>query len=1312
MEGVTLDDRFELERQIGEGAMGVVFRARDRLKGQPVAVKLVQEGTGHNLRRFEREAHLLAQLAHPGIVRYVAHGNAQGRAYLAMEWLEGETLETRLERSVLSIGEALALAGRVAEALSEAHRKGVVHRDLKPANLFLVGCRVEDTKVLDFGVARWGTDASRLTRTGAAIGTLLYMSPEQARGNPNLDERSDIFSLGTVLHEALTNRPAFLGRDILAVLAKILSENVAPLRSLRPEATPELEELLTRMLSKDPGDRPASAAAVLAAVAAVRARLDERESAGPLPPRMEATREAYRSSGGRAEQRVVSIVLVKAGWPPVDGLDLAGTEVLEPDALQSEAPTGVMAPRSGTSLREVRAEIAVHGGELDALIDGSLIVTSARSTTPKEQAITVARSALTLRRALGNVPMAICTGFALVQGRSALGEVIERSSRLLDEGPRAGIRVDPATARLLEGRFEVDGDARSAWLRGELDMPSGSQTLLGKAIPCIGRDRDLDVLRGYFDEAVDESIARAVLVTAPPGQGKTRVLNEFLQRLRTASSGFRLILGAADSLRSGSSFATLGPALRAMAGISSDASIEGQRASVRAAFGQRVAPDAAPRVCAFLGELVGVPFEDTALAALATARQEPRLMADQMLTAWLDWLAAECAAGPVLMVLDDLQWADLPSMQFLEAALRTVRDRPMMILALARPELLERFPNLWSEHSVTTLRLGGLSRKASDRLLQEALGERVTAEKRAQLAERADGNPFYLEELIRAVDSGAVEAQLPVTVLGMVHARLDILGEEAKHVVRAASIFGAEFREEGVRAVLGGAQCEIDVGDWLAILTEREIMHSRRGATNVYGFRHSLLREAAYALLTDADRSMCHRLVGQFLEDSGEKEALVVAEHFERGGSPDRAIPWYRRAATQAIEGNDLAGVITCAEHGIACGAKGELLGEFDWLIADARSWRGESDEVLRPGLAALELLREGCAAWFRASATLVVTAILQGRIDDAEAMALRMLAPSALATCDTGGVVGLAVAANVLCLSNRSETVDLFIRAMDEHNGGANPEPLAEAWIAYVQGVRSCVAGHNEQALRHTEVAADLFRRVGDLRGLATATLGCGVYLLDMGAYPRAEAALAEAAQIGKRMGLRTTLEAAVNLGLASFYQGKFEEAERILRTTLKEAESAGDVRTASIIRCYVARILQNLGKNEEAMQEGRSAAASLGAGSPYHAIAMATSATALLALGRLEEALADAVQAGATLASMGSLSDCDAYVRVAHAEVLAASRLHAEARSALSDARDRLLARAEAIADAALRESFLTRVPENARTMALAVDWGLENA
>jgi serine/threonine protein kinase len=216
--GDVIRGQFEIERRVAAGGMAQIFRARDLASGDSVAVKVMLHGQSQHAPRFTREAALLSDLRHPGIVQYIADGITEtGEPYLVMEWLEGEDLSRRLERGALDMPDALALISQVADALAAAHDRGIIHRDLKPGNLFLVGGHIDRVKVLDFGIARF-VGAATLTLPDAMIGSPFYMAPEQVRNLRTVDVRVDVFALGCVLMECLTGAPVFKGEHVMAVL--------------------------------------------------------------------------------------------------------------------------------------------------------------------------------------------------------------------------------------------------------------------------------------------------------------------------------------------------------------------------------------------------------------------------------------------------------------------------------------------------------------------------------------------------------------------------------------------------------------------------------------------------------------------------------------------------------------------------------------------------------------------------------------------------------------------------------------------------------------------------------------------------------------------------------------------------------------------------------------------------------------------------------------------------------------------------------------------------------------------------------------
>ncbi len=261
--------RFHVIRKIGEGGMGEVYLAEDEKLERKVALKFLSEAAQRdsaNRTRFDREAKAAAALDHPFIGKIYDTGEADGEAYIAMEYVEGETLQERLAHGPLPISDAVAIATEVAEALSAAHERGIVHRDLKPSNIILTtGGHI---KVMDLGLAKRlaapedlltrGSESNPLTEQLTVVGTLPYMSPEQARGE-EVDARSDIFSLGAVLYEIVTGKRAFEGRTPATNFDQILNHVPVPPVSLNPEVPEALEAVIAKALQKERDHRYQSA---------------------------------------------------------------------------------------------------------------------------------------------------------------------------------------------------------------------------------------------------------------------------------------------------------------------------------------------------------------------------------------------------------------------------------------------------------------------------------------------------------------------------------------------------------------------------------------------------------------------------------------------------------------------------------------------------------------------------------------------------------------------------------------------------------------------------------------------------------------------------------------------------------------------------------------------------------------------------------------------------------------------------------------------------------------------------------------------
>jgi serine/threonine protein kinase len=243
---------YEIIEKLGQGGMGVVYKALDTKLDRPVALKFLPEhlaATEADCMRFLQEAKSAAALNHPNVCSIIDVQETDGRPFIVMEYVDGVTL--RMKSPLPNLDIAIEYAGRIGEALQAAHARGIVHRDIKSENVMVTA--EGRIKVMDFGLARL-KDSAHVTRTGSTLGTLAYMAPEQMQGT-EVDPRADIFSFGVVVFEMLTGKLPFKGEHEAAIMYSILNEEPESVQRFRPDAPADLDRILRRALEKDPADR-------------------------------------------------------------------------------------------------------------------------------------------------------------------------------------------------------------------------------------------------------------------------------------------------------------------------------------------------------------------------------------------------------------------------------------------------------------------------------------------------------------------------------------------------------------------------------------------------------------------------------------------------------------------------------------------------------------------------------------------------------------------------------------------------------------------------------------------------------------------------------------------------------------------------------------------------------------------------------------------------------------------------------------------------------------------------------------------------
>lgn len=1265
--------RFLIEEVAGSGGMARVYRAKDAVGGGSVALKIMNAASGELSGRFEREAEILAGLDHPGIVAYVAHGTTNdGRFYLAMSWAEGETLSARLRANgAMRPEEVIDLGIKVADALSAAHEAGVVHRDIKPSNLIV---RPDGgVTLLDFGVARIGIVSSALTQPGLLIGTPGYISPEQARGEATVGPRADQFSLGCVLYACLTGHPPFRGDDLVAVLAKILFQATPRARDERRETPPELDHVVAQLMAKDPNER-------FADCNAVKRALEKARALGVDPTSVVSSAVGI----SKREARLCAMVFVGEG---------AG-------GLGSEGAT----------------EIAERfGGALERLANGAVAVRWIEAASATERAIAAARCALLLRERVPNVPVSLAT----VRGGSARDEVIsaaiDRAAELVRDAPRSaqGVRIDETTAGLLDARFDVKATAHGLELMGEREVSDDARRLLGVAAPCVGRDRELALLDATLAQTLEDGAARALVVIADAGVGKTRLRQEWVRRIKASEAPVSVWMGRGDPLGTRSPYGLLAQALRRAMGIRDDEALVVRQSRVRERVRTAMLdagetnPAEIERVVMFVSELVSAPLDESEAQALYAARRDRMLMGDQLRRAFTDFVAAEARARPVVLLLEDPHWGDAATLRLVDAALGSAEDLPLLVVAFARPLLKTQAPNLWAERRVQEIKLEELSRKASERLVRAVLPAETPRETVERMVTLAHGNAFFLEELVRAVSEGKGD-HLPDTVLAVVESRLEGFEPEARRLLRAASVFGQFFWAAGVVEILGDAD-RSSVSAWLEVLVEREVVTARqvgRFANEVeYAFRHGLVRDAAYATLVDEDRKVAHRAAASWLSSMGENDAGVLASHFELGGDVAKAAEAYARAAIQMLQANDLDHAVELAKRGLARGGSSPSACDLWLTIVDAQRWKGDNETGVKAATEVMRIAPVGGDAHCRALAAAALSEVKLGRHTEARAH-LDLAMKVAEEDLSSSAAKSMIAAAGVAALFTGDKAYAArVVRLLVERRALERTDPATRATVHTFWAFFADADGDLEAQVEHFDRAADNHEAVGNVRAGLLMRVNAAFARGLVGHLQDAEARLRTSLAAAERLGLPGVASTArTDLATILEWTGKFADAREFAVRATQDHQTHGDKRMEAASRATLALALLRMGEVDAALVQAKTACELSPETTEIGAHALAALAYVSMKAGQAEAAMEASTRAYDSLTHGGMVTaGAEAFIRLVYARSLQACGRVAEARVAVASAHARLLERVAKMRSEESKAAFLAHHWENAQLL----DW-----
>jgi tetratricopeptide (TPR) repeat protein len=876
--GRRLGGRFAIEREVGRGGVGVVYRAYDLKTQRVVALKVVAADAGvapQEEARLAREGELLANLDHPGIVKTVAFGLLEdtGLPFVAMEWLDGEDLSARQRRAPLSLPESLELTESVGQALIAAHDAGVIHRDIKPGNIFL--CDTDSPpglldccpKLVDFGVAA-NTDV-QIKWTGDVVGTPAYMAPEQARGDAPIDARSDIYSLGATLFELVAGRPPHVGPNAIATLARLVTTAPPRLCDLRPDIPSAVDGLVGRMLETDPRARPSTMREVLEIL-------------------NEATLEAARVSWCEPEPARSSRL---------------GTSItrLITSLVALRFPSASARDRAIEQLRQRGADAAPIGS--DALVAHL----GARRAVGSEAAV-----ALELGRRLARA--GACVGIASGRARLSLradtgelrpvGEVVDRAAALAREASSGAVLADVTTSELGRGRYEFRARDDGSAVVGEAMRARRGERAGGA--PFVGRDAELAQVLGAFERSRTDGSPILVSITGPPGIGKSRLRREVMARMGAQANAPLVVLQRSDAYGQGHALGAAADVLRAIIMLPKGAtSREAEQAIV-----SRLGAATRDELTASNRELLARLLANEPLPE----GLDPRGSRDALWLAMTDLVLQVASDQLVAILAEDLQWADPESIGWLDHLLGRASHKPLTLMACVRPEFWTEFPDRFAGRDHLRIELRPVSKRATRAIARAVLGDEISDEVVERIANQAGGLPLFAEELARLTAAGRTTEGAP-TIQAAIQASLDTLDEECRDALGRLSVFGLTCWDSALDALgMPGADGITKALVAAEVLVEQNV--SRFPGTREWVFKHALVREVAYASLGDNERKELHALAAPWLALMGE-DAATVAGHYDLGGVPEIAADHWARAARRALAANALKDALSMADRAL-----------------------------------------------------------------------------------------------------------------------------------------------------------------------------------------------------------------------------------------------------------------------------------------------------------------------------------------------------------------------------------------------------------
>lgn len=924
----TVSKKFEIIEKLGGGGMGVVYKAKDKKLSRIIALKfLPHELTSDQeaKERFIQEAHAASVLDHPNICTiFDIDTTEDDQMFIVMAYYEGETLKRKIMHGPLPVEEAINSAIQVAQGLAKAHSQGIVHRDIKPANIMVTKDGV--VKILDFGLAKLAGQ-TKITKTAAVMGTTLYMSPEQAQGK-KVDIQTDCWSLGVVMYEMLTGQLPFEGEHEQAIIYSILNETPIPPIELRSEIPRELERIILKCLRKQKKDRYQSVEHVMRNLTKLKIVLEKERMGIAVEEREKPERRR------ETERRQVTVMFAEV---------LGYSEMLE--GMEAEEAASIMS-RYFSLFRFVEEK---YSGKIDKLTDNILMVVFGVPKAIEDGPKKAINSAIELRNILHkfnqkeklknplNIHTGINTGIVIAGGIggdgkdfTVMGDTVNFASRLKDISEKGKILVGPLTYRYTREEFKYK-PLKSITSRGKkapvFELLSekariyraglGTERMIYSEM--VGRENELDKLRLHVLKVINGE-GSVVNVIGEAGIGKSRLIAELSQRDEIKK--VTILKGRALSIGKNLSFHPLIDIIKNWSGIKEEDSISESMRKLEKTI-QNIYPKGAEEVFPFIATLMGMKIAGK--YALRIKGIEGEALEKLILKNLRELFAEAAKQKPLAIVLEDLHWADLTSIAYLESLYRLAGNNKILFINVFRrgyedtsERILRIIKSRYSDFC-SEIVLESLNESHSEILINNLLKVKgLVPNIRELVVKKTGGNPFFIEEVVRSfIDDGVVEVKegrfritekidsvvVPETINEVLMARIDKLDEETRSLLKIASVIGRNFFYKILADVATSIE-EID--DRLEYLKETQlILERRRMAELEYLFKHALAQEATYESILGKKRKKLHLKIARSIESVFSVRLHefygMLAFHYSKGEDLEKAEEYLIRAGEEAL---------------------------------------------------------------------------------------------------------------------------------------------------------------------------------------------------------------------------------------------------------------------------------------------------------------------------------------------------------------------------------------------------------------------------